>query len=143
MLILNKKLKNNNAKLYAISVLNEYTFKITLTANIEGSISEFKGKNSYWTFIYTYLNDSKYTEFLYCDIPKPTKIVKNFIINCYFYQKNESKVYFDNVRLSSYFYPVNASSPFEVIQDVQDIDILFTEDDNDLCYKKEIFQILV
>ena len=113
--------------------------KITLTANIEGSISEFKGKNSYWTFIYTYLNDSKYTEFLYCDIPKPTKIVKNFIINCYFYQKNESKVYFDNVRLSSYFYPVNASSPFEVIQDVQDIDILFTEDDNDLCYKNGDF----
>ena len=114
-----------------------YKSRITLLANIEGSISEFKGSNSYWTFIYLYLNDKKTTEFLHCDIPKPTKIVKNHVINCYFNQKIESKAYFDKVELTSYFFPVKDSSPFEVIQDVQDIDILSAEGNNILCYVNE------
>ena len=63
-----------------------YKSRITLLANIEGIISEFKGNNSYWTFIYLYLNNIKTTEFLHCDISKPTKIVKTVYRN-YIQQK--------------------------------------------------------
>ena len=114
-----------------------YKSRIVLLADIKGSISEYKGNNSFWTFIYTFLNNKKTTEFLHCDISKPTKIVKNYVIDCYFYQKKVSIVYFNKVELSSYFFPAKALSPFEVIQDVQDIEILSTGDNNEFCYVKE------
>ena len=103
--------------------------KITFFADIEGSISEFKGSNSFGAFIYIYINNIKSIEFLHCDIPKPSKIEKNYSINCFLYYNNKPKAYFDKVELSPYFYPKVTSSPFEIIENVQDI--LVTEEDNE------------
>ena len=105
--------------------------KIILFSDIEGNISEFKGENSFGAFIYIYTNDTKSMEFLHCDIPKPTKISTNYQISCFLYYDNKTKVYYNKVELSPYFYPKNASSPFEVIEEVQDIDISFTEEDEE------------
>ena len=103
--------------------------KITFFADIEGSISEFKGSNSFGAFIYIYINNIKSIEFLHCDIPKPSKIENNYSINCFLYYNNKPKAYFDKVELSPYFYPKVTSSPFEIIENVQDI--LVTEEDNE------------
>ena len=73
--------------------------------NNEGSISEFKGSNSFGAFIYIYINNIKSIEFLHCDIPKPSKIENNYRINCFLYYNNKPKAYFDKVELSPYFYP--------------------------------------
>lgn len=111
---------------------------ITFLANMEGSISQFKGKNAFGAFIYIFTKKKNYIEYLHCNIPKPSKLENNFELNCFIYLPNE-KIYFDSVELSKYFYPKQAESPFEVIQDVEDIEIIEEEDEKE----NETIKILV
>ena len=105
-----------------------YGSKITLIANIEGSVSQYKGNNSFGAFINIKAKNISSVEFLHCDIPNSLKIEKNVEINCFTYYNN-SIVYYDSVELLSYFYPKNNSCPFDIIDDTKN-DINETKIDN-------------
>ena len=88
--------------------------KFTLIANIEGSISKFKGKdNIFFTFINIENKNENSTEKLECKIPRPLKIQDNFEINCEIFLWE--KIKFKNIYLLHYFYPYKYINPFEII----------------------------
>jgi hypothetical protein len=60
-----------------------------LVSDIEGSISEFREGNSFYSLV-NINNDTNATDFLYCEIPKPSKIKNNYEISCYPYHDMEN-----------------------------------------------------
>ena len=76
-------------------------------------------------------------QFLHCNIPKPSKLEKNYVINCFIYLDNE-QIFFESVSLSPYFYPKSAECPFVVINNIKNnvdikdlVDEGESEDDDD------------
>ena len=61
-----------------------------LVSDIEGSISEFREGNSFYSLVNINNNDTNATDFLYCEIPKPSKIKNNYEISCYPYHDMEN-----------------------------------------------------
>ena len=90
-----------------------------ILADIDGSISEFKGKdfqNNFIIFINVENNKIIKTYYLYCEIPKPSSLENNFEIPCYFMTKNDGRsVLYSNIYLTPYYTIVDFQSPFEII----------------------------
>ena len=110
---------------------------ITLYADIEGSLSEYKGYNSFGALINIKEKNKETIQFLHCNIPKPSKLEKNYEINCFIYLDNE-QIFFESVSLSPYFYPKSAECPFVVINNIKNnvdikdlVDEGESEDDDD------------
>lgn len=113
---------------------------ITLLANIEGSISQFKQDNTFGAFIHIKAKKSNSNQFLHCDIPKLNKNEITCLISCYLYF-DDSIVYYDDIELYPYFYPKIVSSPFEVIKDSEaEYEII---DDEDYPEDEEISDIII
>ena len=86
---------------------------IFLVSDIEGSISEFREGNSFYSLV-NINNDTNATDFLYCEIPKPSKIKNNYEISCYPYYEMENNTENYNFDLTPYYMPYYYQSPFEI-----------------------------
>ena len=91
---------------------------ITLTAEIEGSVSGLNGINENNYFVATaniYNNNELSVIELECEINNPSSINENFEINCFPYLEGRTK--YDSIYLTPYYSPVESATPFEVIID--------------------------
>ena len=95
----------------------EFGDNFYLIADIEGSISGYTAKNAENNFIILINVDTK-KHYLYCEIPRPSSLEKNFEIECYFMKENDGSVItFRNIELTPYNTIVEAKNPFEIIVD--------------------------
>ena len=93
----------------------EFGESFFLIADIEGSISGYKARDEENNFIILINVDSK-RHYLYCEIPRPSNLEKNFEIGCYFMKKNDgTTISFRNIQLTPYNTIVEAKNPFEII----------------------------
>ena len=99
----------------------EFSTNFFILADIEGSISGFRGKdyeNNFIIFINVENNNKIKNHYLYCEIPNPSSLEKNFEIECYFMKENDGRrVSYSNIYLTPYFTIVEAKNPFEIILD--------------------------
>ena len=104
-----------------------------IIADIEGNISEFKNSNnnSFELLVDIEKESINLTSKMQCSFKSPSKIGKNFIINCIFKNNNYDNV--NNYYALPFYFVDNASSPFEVIikEPIKSIDFIPTpEPDN-------------
>ena len=93
----------------------EFTTHFYIIADIEGSISGYTANNEENNFIIFINVDSK-NHYLYCEIPQPSSLEKNFEILCYFMKENDGNIIeFRNIELTPYYTIVQAKNPFEII----------------------------
>ena len=86
--------------------------------DIEGSISSFTAKKSYFVLYIQIIRKSKITELeLICVIPKLSKIQKNYEITCFPWidEEDDENYLYDEIILLPYFTPNLSPQPFEVI----------------------------
>ena len=116
------KLDKENYPVFRIKkfiVFNEYirnNANFKLIADVEGSLNKYNTEINYFIVLIELENgDKKQTHFGKCDLDKPSKIGKNFEINCIFVIYNGEKVNYTNIYLSPYSYPNKNLDPFEII----------------------------
>ena len=92
--------------------------KITLIAEIEGSVSGLNGinENNYFVANANIYNNNKLTFVeLECEIENPSSKKEDFEIYCFPYLEKRTK--YDSIYLLPYYTPVESATPFEVIID--------------------------
>ena len=92
--------------------------KITLIAEIEGSVSGLNGinENNYFIANANIYNNNKLTFVeLECEIENPSSKKEDFEIYCFPYLEKRTK--YDSIYLLPYYTPVESATPFEVIID--------------------------
>ena len=92
--------------------------KFIILANVEGGTSGVKADdNLFFSLINIKRNNQNYIDYLLCEIKYPVTIINNFKINCYLAGESTNNNYlpYQDIYLTNYYYPVNVTSPFEVI----------------------------
>ena len=96
-----------------------YNSQFIILANVEGGTSGVKADdNLFVPLINIKRNNQNYIDYLLCEIKYPVTIINNFIINCTLTGKTTNNNYLpyqDIYLINYYYYPVNVTSPFEVI----------------------------
>ena len=83
-------------------------------ADIEGSLSNYKGKADFSSIGLAEYNKKNYTFIINCRINQPSNIVKNYQIYCWLYEINTASKY-DNIYLYPFSTIYREESPCEVI----------------------------
>ena len=100
---------------YEFHIRNNSLF--SLIVDIEGTISNYQSEENGFKVVAfaEKISGGNETIFLDCYTGKPSFITKNYTINCYMYCGENYIIYYNDIYLGPYSYPLKVIEPFEVI----------------------------
>ena len=88
---------------------------LTGVADIEGSLSEYYDKqNSFYVLSDIDVYGMNLTAFIYCEIDKPRKIMKDYYFNCFIDMTPGFNVPYENIYIYPINIPIEIGDPYEV-----------------------------